>query len=478
MPDALRIKRNSFFSFISITSRLVTNVILFLIIARFYGPESFGSFSAAHTISMMFLLLADFGFDMLIMTEIAKAKSKAAEIFQKFIPIKIVFTSAALILLWITGLFIPSSEETKSLIFVLSINMVLTTLSNMFFASFKGIEEFQHEALISSMINIVLLIGVIVLSYLNVQIIFIALAIVISRSLGIILAFYKFNSVFSHPKLNLEFKNWNKELKVVFIFGLHLLFGTLYFQLDTVMLLIFKGDYEVGIYQSVFKLMVLVLTLPEILVSVVLPAVTGLYAKANPKWEEVGGLLFKILFLTSLPIALIFFSYPEFIIKIVYSKPEFLVAVPILKLASFVILIRYCAEPFAMLLTATGKQAKRTAIVIAATIVNLTLNLFVIKLYGSYGAILVSIFTNLFTAALYIYFVREEFIKWIMDAKYLINIFIVTAIWYLINQISFTPWLTLPLCFIGIVGFSYAFNFSPQERLTLFRFKKEVLNDA
>lgn len=478
MPDALRIKRNSFFSFISISSRLVTNVILFLIIARFYGPESFGSFSAAHTISMMFLLLADFGFDMLIMTEIAKAKSKAAEIIQKFIPVKIIFTLAALILLWITGLLIPSSEETKSLIFVLSINMVITTLSNMFFASFKGIEEFQHEAIISSLINILLLLSVIILSYFSVQIIFIALAIVISRALGIILAFYKFKSVFNHPKIKLEFQSWDKELKVVFIFGLHLLFGTLYFQLDTVLLLIFKGDYEVGIYQSVFKLMVLVLTLPEILVSVVLPAVTGLYAKENPKWEKVGGLLFKILFLTSLPVALIFFSYPEFILKVVYSKAEFLIAVPILKLASFVILIRYCAEPFAMLLTATGKQLKRTIIVIAATIVNLVLNLLVIKQYGSYGAILVSIFTNIFTAVLYIYFVRDVFFKWIKDVKYLINIFIIIFIWYIFSQISITPWITLPLIFISVIGFSFAFNFNAQERLTLFGFKKEVLNNV
>jgi len=82
MTEAIRIKKNSFFSLISIASRLVANVIVFWLIARIYGPENFGIFTFAHTTATILILLADFGFDILLTTELSKNISDAKNIFQ------------------------------------------------------------------------------------------------------------------------------------------------------------------------------------------------------------------------------------------------------------------------------------------------------------------------------------------------------------------------------------------------------------
>ncbi|HED05429.1 MAG TPA: hypothetical protein ENI61_01945, partial [Ignavibacteria bacterium] len=64
MTEAKRIRKNYLFSFLSISSRLIANVIVFWIIARYYGPDIFGQFSLAHTIATISILLGDFGLDL------------------------------------------------------------------------------------------------------------------------------------------------------------------------------------------------------------------------------------------------------------------------------------------------------------------------------------------------------------------------------------------------------------------------------
>ncbi|MBU1298287.1 MAG: oligosaccharide flippase family protein, partial [Bacteroidetes bacterium] len=72
-----RIRHNSFFSFLSSFTRLLTNFLFFIGIARFYGAEIFGSFTAAHTLSLLFLYLADFGLDLMLTTQVARSKVNA-----------------------------------------------------------------------------------------------------------------------------------------------------------------------------------------------------------------------------------------------------------------------------------------------------------------------------------------------------------------------------------------------------------------
>lgn len=476
MPEAARIRWNSFYSFISISARLITNVLLFLILARYYGPESFGSFSAAHTFSMLFLLLADFGFDALIMTEIARNKNRTVDTFQKYIPPKILFSCIAIILLWITGAFIPGSDLTRLLIYILSGNMLFTTFSNMFFAVFKGIEQFQHEAKISSIINIILLAVVLILSAFHSDIYIIAIAMVLSRLLSLVMSIFIFRKIFSYAKIKLNFREWNKDLKLVFTFGIHLLFGTLYFQIDTILLMSIKGDYEVGLYQSVFKLTVLILIIPEIFVSVILPTLTRFYSENDFKWKKLGNIFFKVLFLSSLPISLILYEYAEQILTIVYGSTEFLSAASVLRLASFIIFIRFSVEPFAMLLTATGRQSIRTFIVIAATIINLILNLIFIPTYGILGAIQVSIVTNLFAGILYVTFNFRIFLGWMSNINFLISLLIIFMLGYLIQILSnVSLWLLIPLTLLIYFTLIYFINFNKEEKSLLFPFKIGVL---
>ena len=79
--------KNSIFVFFTHAIRVVTNFLIFILIARFYGPESLGQFSLAFTIANISLVLADFGFDVLLTTEIAKNKKNAPKIISNYFSI-------------------------------------------------------------------------------------------------------------------------------------------------------------------------------------------------------------------------------------------------------------------------------------------------------------------------------------------------------------------------------------------------------
>ena len=141
MSEATRIRRNSLFSFLSISLRLIANVVVFWIIGSHYGPKVFGQFTTAQTIAAIFILFADFGLDVLLTTEVAQNRKDAANIFQRFYSIKIIFCLIALIAMWVLSLVNNFSPTSKLLIFVFSFYVVLTTLTNFLNALYKGFEK-------------------------------------------------------------------------------------------------------------------------------------------------------------------------------------------------------------------------------------------------------------------------------------------------------------------------------------------------
>src|SRR6266852_2655435 len=110
MPgEAFRIKRNSLFVLLSQLIRLFTNALLFVGVARFYGPIGFGQFTAAHTLSTIFLLLSEYGFDTLLVTEIAHDRERAPQIVGTYFSVKVILAVVSTLLMIVFVGFEPVS---------------------------------------------------------------------------------------------------------------------------------------------------------------------------------------------------------------------------------------------------------------------------------------------------------------------------------------------------------------------------------
>lgn len=466
--DANQIRKNSLFSFLSISSRLIANVVIFWILARYYGPEIFGQFTFAQTLAAIFILFADFGLDILLTNELAKNKDNAKEIFQILLPFKLIFSVLSLILMWVVILINQISFQSKVLIVVFSFYMLLSTLSNFYYALFKGFEKLEYETKISFFTNLLLLLFTLPFIYFKTNIIIIAMIFVFTRFLSLVLSI-KYSKRFIQ-NISLNFftrKTWYFRGKIM-IYGLHLTFSYLFFQLDTILIAILKGDQEVGNYQAVIKIVLLPLVIPEILSNAIFPTLARMNSKNVHYWEKLGELMNRILFIIGFPFALSFFLFPEKIILLLYGS-NYLEAIPVLRIFGVIIFVRFNLETAALMLTTSEKQKTRLLTVFLATIINLILNIIFIPEFGITGAAIISLLTNTFVGIVYLYIIREVFLKWMFNKTTLITIIfsgVVGFMFSIVNTLSI--FLLVPFLFLFFLIFTYFYSFSIEEKKMLF----------
>ena len=317
MGLANSIRRNSLFSFLSSAIRLLTNVLLFVGIARFYGPDVFGQFTTAHTFATFFLIFADFGLDVLLTTEIARQRLRAAELFNRFLSLKYVFVFIAVAGMWIVPFVQPMSSSTRWLTGIFSFYVAFTALTNFNFAFFKAYEKLHFETKISFVNNLILLIGLLILGFIGVPIYIVTIVFVGVRAIGLLSSFSVVSKLLSGFSFRFDFSGWKEIRSQVFVFGFHLLFGNLFFLLDTMLIAFWMGDHSVGIYQSAFRLITIFLVIPEVIINALMPVLSRFHEENRAQWEELGKLMNKTLFFIALPITLFLFVYAEQIVHLV-----------------------------------------------------------------------------------------------------------------------------------------------------------------
>ena len=473
--QASRIRRNSLFAFLSQLIRLLTNFLMFVGIARLYGPEAFGQFTTAHTLSIIFLLFADFGFDTLLATEVARYRDRATEIAQRYFSLKMIFAVVAAVGLMIFPVFQSMNRSTIVLVEVFSLNVFFTALSNFFFALFKGYEQLHHETRISFLVNILSLCLLFIAWTLHFPLYVFAIIFIIARLFGFLLALRIASQITQTSFFRLDYSGWREILKQVVIFGLLVLFGNLCFQLDTILLASMKSAYDVGVYQAVFRLVVLTLVVPEITTNALMPVLSRLNNENEVQWNVLGRLLNKTLTFIALVISIVTFTCADQIINLIYGIHRFSESVPLLRIFSLIIVIRFAVETYGLMLTTSLRQKERMFVVMFATILNFILNVYAIPRYGTTGAAMVSLITNVFIGFGYIFATRSFFSGWEVKPKNGLPLIITAIVAIVLWKIRLWPvWYIGPIAIATCSTVFYLLGYTKEERKLVFAFKDRI----
>ncbi|MBI4809968.1 MAG: flippase [Ignavibacteriales bacterium] len=455
-------------------TRMFSNMLLFIGIARFYGPEGFGQFTIAHTYLTLFYIVADFGFDLLLTTEVARSRDRSVEFVRRFLPIKMIFALGSIAVMSIIAIVSHFSEATKTLMFFLSISIVGNALTSFFFSLFKGHEQLYEETRTTFFQNLFLLCSIAILGLLHVQLIYIAVAFVLSRMLGVFLIFPRLRKIVVLDSIKMTFSGWQSTFKKGLPFGIHLLFGTLFFQLDTLLLAYWLGDRAVGQYQAVMKLIVLILVVPEVLINALLPVLVRLHSEDKVRWLQMNKLLEKTLLFIGFPFAIILFVYADQIITIVYGSNGYSESIPVMRIFALILLVRYSVETFALMLTTSHRQTERMTIVIGVTVLNFILNAYAIPQFGIVGAAIVSLITNLTAGTLYLFIAKKgnfemgRLIDFRMVILFILTLLISLGLWYNARGVF-----SIGIIFIFLVYilFYYFIGYAREEKTSIYDFQ-------
>jgi O-antigen/teichoic acid export membrane protein len=196
-----------------------------------------------------------------------------------------------------------------------------------------------------------------------------------------------------------------------------------------------------------------------------MPLLARLNIENKDQWRKAGFIMNKILLAVVLPVSICLFVYAEQLISFIYGSKNYIDAVPILRIFALVLFVRFSMEAFALLLTTSYRQNIRLFTVIAATIINITLNIFMIPGYGAFGAAIVSLITNIFVGIVY-YAVNVDLISSyffnVRIALFLLLSLIISYLFWLIRDL--TVFFGAPVLGLLFVLISYFLFFTSDEK--------------
>jgi O-antigen/teichoic acid export membrane protein len=403
--------KNLFFSGTSQVIRLLANTILFVFIARVYGGEGFGWFTTSHAYYSFFLLVSDFGIETYILTQSRKIFSDSSRVVSDLLSIKLLLIGISAAGLLFLSFVLPVSSQTRILIFLLSIALIGTAVTSFLLAVLKSEEQFKPDAQINLIQNGIVLLGISAVWIFHLGLTVLVMIFTISRYSGVMVLLRKVRLT-APDALTFNKGAWSRHKNEVMTYGLHLVFGTLFFTSDSLLIPLFYNEQMVGSYQSVFKLAVLALMISDIITMTYLPTLSRLFIEDRVRWNQFANFLNKIIVISGSIAGVIFFGFPSQLLHFVYGANEFPYVISLMKIFGFVIIIRSAGLLYGFVLTSAQLQQTRMKVTFIATIMNIAANLIVIPLYGIIGAAVVSLITNLAVTLMFLYYsskLRYEF---------------------------------------------------------------------
>ncbi len=394
------IAKSSVLVFIGLFLSKIFSYVYRLIIARNYGPESYGLFSLASVIVGWIGVIAIFGLNDGLLRYIGiyrgkKEQDKVNYLFRKSFYLLLITGLIGGILLFASSDYISNNifHEPNLAIFlnIFSIVLPLSVILVAFQAPLRAYEKVNWYVFIFTILTNSLQVGFIIL--------FVVLglglvAIPLSYLAGLIVVFLtaiivtkrKIPQIFSKPK----YDDKSSLFKEVLSYSWPLIFAEIIWKIfkwtDSFLIGIFQNAAEVGFYNAAIPIAFLLTFSSDLFMQMFVPLINKEYSKNNMEVvKQLSQQVGKWLFFTNLPILILIFLFPEMFLHILFGK-EFIVAAGALQLLTIGVIFLSFSGVSTRLIAMAGKSKKMLSNILLMALVNVVLNIILIPKYGINGA--------------------------------------------------------------------------------------------
>jgi stage V sporulation protein B len=393
-----------FFIFIASTLANFAGYITRLLLARNLTPTEVGLFYSIYTIITLLLLLTTFGLHTSIVKHLAEFRannqhSKLAWAFKSISVYRIVSS------FFLAGILYFSADLLARIYFknalaapvlkVFSFTIIFIVIIAIFSSLFNGLQNMLRLALITFSEKFFFLISFIILMLVSTHknVLLAAYALLFG---SIVTSLVFFPLILKYGRLwqkSLDQSLHKKELLqkitsfgfAAFLISLgNLIIG----YLDTIILTYFRPLSEVGIYNIVLPTVLIVGFLGRSISQVFFPMVSEFKAKKLYHQLNQGlSLLHNYSLLIIIPLAVIMFVFPEFIISLLFGQ-EYLGGTLAMKILSIGVIFFIIGTIDQSVISGIGKPRTVTKILFIASIFNIVANVILIPVWGMNAAAL------------------------------------------------------------------------------------------
>jgi O-antigen/teichoic acid export membrane protein len=377
--------KNIFYIIAGRASNALFLFLLTLVISRQLGPAIFGVFSFLIAVVVSANTFSSLGLDVWMVREITKAPEKAKQYFSTILGLKAGTSLVTLLLVFLIFQATDLPETTLHLLWILSISLIFNTVSQTLWHYGDCFKEFVYHSFLWAASNIVKSLTGIALVLLYGELELLIIGIVFAEALALILSLYVIRRQFGPFALQFQFSVWWSFLSRSAPIGLGVIFSVLYFRVDIVMLQLMTDDRVVGFYSAAYKFFEIVVILPHSLMIVLFPSLVEKFHTDRVTFEISFKKAFTVFFIVGSSIALVFYSFSNEIIGLIYGN-SFLFSVKVLDVLVIAISLSFLIFLLSNILIVSGREMSNTWSLVGATILNIALNLAWIPVHGAIGA--------------------------------------------------------------------------------------------
>ena len=394
-------------------SNIITSILgffLLIYIARYLGEVGFGKYSFALAFTGLFAIVASFGMNNYIIRELARNKEQTREYLTNVSVIKLLLSFIAFGFIILTINLMDYPQDTTYAVYLFGVYMILTSFSQTFRAIFQAYERMEYNAAVMVIGKIILFPLVLFVLFSGYGLIELAYVYIFIGIVDVTLSFSIVLIKIAKPKPAINFSLWKTLIIGSIPFGLNGLFAVSFFQIDTVMLSVFKGDAAVGIYNAAYNPLLALGVIPSIFIAALYPVMSRYFVSSKDSLETFTVLSSKYMAIIGFPIAMGCFVLANRFIALFYLD-QFSASIIAFQILALFIPLRFMSFITGTLLTSMNRQSIRTVSVGLSALFNIVLNAALIPYLSYIGASIATVLSEVLLYFVFIYFINKHYKK-------------------------------------------------------------------
>jgi len=382
------------------------SLILLAYLARYLGKGQMGIYAFALSFTIIFVVLGDLGIRDFVVREVSRKREEAGYFYANGLGVKAILSFFSLIIIILITLKLGGGRERNLVILYIGLAAIVGSFSDFTKAFFRAFEKMEYE-LMGTLLERFFILGMVLWGiHQRFPLVRIAELLLVGSLFGLVCNTIIFFLKISKPCLSFKLERLQGILRGAAPFALSIVFGTIYWQIDTVMVSLMRGDAEAGLYGVAYRSLLSLFFLPSFFMTSLFPVMSRSYPISKEKVADLYRKSFKYLFLLGFPLSVAIFVLSPQIILILYGK-EYMDSVTVIMILSWFIFLKFLNYSTGTVLWAINRQRQRAESQGITVVVNVILNYILIKRYGFLGAGISTLITEVFLFALYFGYVSK-----------------------------------------------------------------------
>jgi O-antigen/teichoic acid export membrane protein/GT2 family glycosyltransferase len=394
VESAERLIKNSIWLFVAEATAKVVGLATQIIAARYLGDEGYGNYSMAFAFSGILVVFVDLGLSIHVGKKVSRSPEQANQYLKSVLGLKKVLVlpivSALALLVW----WMPGGSDVQVVVGSIGLALVLNGFTEMYLSVFRAFEWMHLVCLVLVVQRALFFLTGYLALLMGYQVVPFSMLFLVVSALSLFLAKWHMNRRNVDKDNSIDWTLSKKILKDSLPVCGVFLCSYIYFRIDSVLIYFLLGKAETGWYNAAFKWVEVLALLVASIRAGIFPALSRSHLGNDDQFQRIGKEAIRYLILIGLPLTIGTFALAPELVQLLYGD-LYAMTVQILQIMSLGFILIFINEFIIYLLLSGDRLGEVLKVVLAGSVLNITLNFLAIPKWGVNGAAAVAGITEL-----------------------------------------------------------------------------------